>query len=124
MILIGDQNIDCEKIVKIGSITDIASTPSHSTVAFYFDFELLKHTQKNSIYSAVIVQTIQEIVYASQLEVRYIICSDDIVQQGQKIADNYMYDSKILAIIEDESQIEKIALDEIDGAIYKYILND
>lgn len=124
MILIGDTNIDHEQIVKISSISDISSTPSNSTVLFTFDFEILKYTETQAINSAVIVSSIKEVIYASNLGACYIIPTQEILQQSQKIADNYMFDSKILAIIDDESQIEKIALDEIDGAIYKNILND
>ena len=33
-----------------------------------------------------------------------------------------MFDSKILAVIEESEEIEKIALDGIDGVIYKELL--
>jgi hypothetical protein len=36
----------------------------------------------------------------------------------QKIADNYLYDTKVLAKINTIEEIEKAALDEIDG-VYK-----
>lgn len=124
MILIGDENIVYEKIEKISFIEDIKNTPANATVLFDFDIAILQYTQQNDIQSAVKVNSIKEVIYASNLDARYIICQDDIVKQTQKIADNYVYDSKILAIIEDASQIENLALDEIDGAIYKHILDD
>jgi len=37
----------------------------------------------------------------------------------QKIADNYLWDMKILAIISSEDEIEEIALLEIDGAVVR-----
>ena len=40
----------------------------------------------------------------------------------QKIAENYMFDSKILAIIKSNDELEEIALDEIDGVIYKELI--
>ncbi len=121
MILIGDKDIPSEAIEKINCCGDIKSTKSNSTLLFDFDFEILKYTQKNNLNSAVIVGNIKEVMYASSLDAKYIIPSENILIQAQKIADNYMFDSKILATIENSDEIEEIALKEIDGIIYKYI---
>jgi len=118
MILIGDLNIPYENIEKIYSLQDISSTKANSTALFDFDAEILKYTQSNDINSAVIVSNIKEVIYASSLNARYIIVKNDISQTAQKIADNYMFDSKILVIINDENEIEQSAIDEIDGVIY------
>ena len=122
MILIGDPNIEYEKIEKITSIEEIKKTSPASTVLFDFDFDLLKYTKANDINSAVLAHSIKEVIYAHNLGAKYIIPRVNILIQSQKIADNYMFDSKILAVIEDSEEIEKIALDEIDGAIYKGLL--
>ena len=118
MILIGDKNISYENIEKINSIKDISSTAPNSTALFEFNLEILKHTQTNDINSAVIVNNIKEVIYASSLNARYIIVENTLSKIAQKIADNYMFDSKILVIIKDEDEIEKSAIDEIDGIIY------
>ena len=118
MILIGDKNIPYEDITKISSIENISSTKPHSTVIFDFNIELLKYTQYNDIKSAVVVNSIKEIVYANSLDARYIIIKKEISKIAQRIADNYMFDSKILVIIKNENEIEQIAMDEIDGVIY------
>jgi hypothetical protein len=122
MILIGDKNIDCEKIEYIGCIDDIQNTSSNSTLLFDFDIDILKYTSKNDLNSAVVVSSIKDVIYASSFEAHYIIPQKDILFQTQKIADNYMFDSKILAIIENSDEIEAMALNEIDGVIYKSIL--
>ena len=118
MILIGDKNIPYEKITKINSIKDILSTQPNSTVLLNFDFKILKYTQLHDIYSAVIVNSIKDVIYSNNLEVRYIIVNNTLAKQAQKIADNYMFDSKILVIIDNEDEIEENAIDEIDGVIY------
>ena len=46
----------------------------------------------------------------------------ELAKQIQKIADNYMYDSKILAIIKSNDELENIAKNEIDGVIYKNLI--
>lgn len=118
MILIGDENIDYENIIKINSIEKISLTKPNSTVLFDFDFDILKYTHVNDIRSAVVVNNIKDVVYANSLDARYIIVTKDISKQSQKIADNYMFDSKILVDINSNDEIEQMAIDEIDGIIY------
>jgi len=118
MILIGDENIPYENIGRIDSIKDISSTKPNATILFDFDIEILKYTQLNDINSAVVVNSIQEVIYASSLNARYIIVKKELSKAVQKIADNYMFDSKILVVIQSEDEIEKNAIDEIDGVIY------
>lgn len=122
MILLGDVHIPCESIVKISSIKDVLDTKSNATLLFYFDFDILKYCQKNNIASAVMVKNITEVIYSSLLGAKYIVVPHTIVAQAQKIADNYMYDSKILAIISKYSQIEQIAVAQIDGCIYETLI--
>ncbi len=122
MIIIGDQNIEYENIEKITGINDIKATTSNATILFDFDLDILKYTKSNDINSAVTVKSIKEVLYASSLSAKYIIPSENILIQSQKIADNYMFDSKILAIVENSDALEQVALNEIDGAIYKDLL--
>ncbi len=123
MILIGDENIPYETIERIDKISDIKNTKPNATILFNFDIEILKYTQLNSIKSAVIVMDIKEVIYASSLNAFYIIPTNDILVKTQKMADNYMFDSKILAVIENDEELEQMALEEIDGVIYKKMLD-
>jgi len=122
MILIGDENIKYEEIEKINAISDIQSTSSNSTVLYSFDFEILRYTQENNIASAVITKNLQEVIYASSFDVKYIIVTKGIAKAAQNIANNYMLDSKILAIIETSEEIVENAIHEIDGVIYKKVI--
>ncbi len=122
MILIGDENIKYEEIEKINAISDIQSTSSNSTVLYSFDFEILRYTQENNIASAVVTKNLQEVIYASSFDVKYIIVTKGIAKAAQNIANNYMLDSKILAIIETSEEIVENAIHEIDGVIYKKVV--
>lgn len=122
MILIGDENIKYEEIEKINAISDIQSTSSNSTVLYSFDFEILRYTQENNIASAVVTKNLQEVIYASSFDVKYIIVTKGIAKAAQNIANNYMLDSKILVIIESSDEIVENAIDEIDGVIYKKLV--
>ena len=124
MILIGDENIECKAIQKIRSINDISTTLPNCTLLYPFDFEMLRYTQKNNLDSAIIVSNLKEVIYAASFIVKYIILDKNIAKQAQNIADNYMFDSKILVIIETNDEIVSHALDEIDGVIYKEVIEN
>jgi len=122
MILIGDENIEYETIEKISVISDISATTSNATLLYHFDFDILKYSQKNNLHSAVITKNLQEVVYASSFDVKYIIVKKNIAKEAQNIANNYMLDSKILVVIDSKEELVENAIDEIDGVIYKKLL--
>lgn len=122
MILLGITQIPYEKIEKIKTIDEIQNTSSNSTVLFNYDLGTLKHCHSNDVACAVIVKSITQSIYANALMAKYIICEQNIAKTLQEIAENYMFDSKIITIIDDENQIESIALKAIDGIIIRDIL--
>lgn len=122
MILIGDDNIPYGMISKIKAIADIEKTQANSVVLFDFDCKLLNYCVNNDIQSAVVIQSTLESIYAHNLGAKYIICQKELVEQIQDLADHYLFDSKVLAIIEDSSEIESLAKKHIDGVIYSKVL--
>ncbi|QOG13196.1 hypothetical protein [Arcobacter sp. FWKO B] len=122
MILIGDEIIPYEAIYKISTVDDIKNTMPNSTVIFEYNSDLMTYCKNNSVKYGVIVSSLKEAVYANALGAKYIISDIKLASKLQKIAQNYMYDARILAVISDDSQIEDIALQEIDGAIYSYLI--
>ncbi len=122
MILIGDNLIPHKTFTYIDSIMDIEHTEPNSVLVFNYDENILIFTRKNNLSNAVVVSSIKEAIYCNALNSKYIICDKKLAKAIQKIADNYMFDSKVLAIIEDSEEIEKIALNEIDGVIYSNLL--
>ena len=124
MIIIGDNYIDYENISLIDSIEDIKSTKPNSTVVFDFDKAKMKYCMENEINYSVKISSITESIYANNLNARYILPNNEILEKVQKIAENYMFDSKILATIQNEDSIESIALKSIDGVIFKRLINN
>ena len=124
MILIGDKNIACETMEKITSVSDISSTTANTTILYSFDFEILRYGERNNISSCVITKNLQEVIYASSFGVKYIVVEKNISKHAQDIANNYMLDSKILVIIDTNDEIVDNALDEIDGVIYKEVVEN
>ena len=122
MILIGDKLLPFENISFLSNIKEIENTKANSTVLFEYNEEILIYSYKNELATAVIVKSIKEAIYCNNLNAKYIISQKELAIELQKIADNYMYDSKILAIIDSNDEFEQIAKCEIDGIIYRNIL--
>jgi hypothetical protein len=64
------------------------------------------------------VNNITELVYASAFNASYCIVTQKLAKTAQKIAENYLFDTKILVHIENEDEIEEMALLGIDGVIF------
>lgn len=122
MKIIGDSLIPFEDFFRVLSIEDIKNTKSNSMLFFDFNEELLKYSNSENLNFLVYVNSIKEAIYASSFNAKYIVCKNKLAKKLQKIADNYMWDSKILTIINSSEDLEKVALEEIDGAIYKDVL--
>lgn len=122
MILLGDEIIPYENIGKIKNIQEINDTKPNSTLLFNYDIDLIKHCQNNSLEFAVVVKDIKELIYASQFDAKYLICDKSFALSAQKIAENYMFDSKILVIVENNDEIVWVAQNEIDGLIYNNLI--
>ena len=122
MKIIGDNLIPFEAFSKITSIEDIKNTKANSMLFFDFNEDLLKYSNSENLNFFVYVKSIKEAIYASNFNAKYIICKNKLAKKLQKIADNYMWDSKILTIIKSSDDLEKVAIEEIDGAIYSELL--
>ena len=122
MIIIGDDLVPFEELNLINSIEDIKKTKANSTLLFFYNEELLKYCYENELFSAIVVKSIKEAIYSNSLNAKYIICEKKLAKKLQKIADNYIYDSKILAIVDSNNEFEEIAKSEIDGVIFKNLI--
>ncbi|NQY93969.1 MAG: hypothetical protein HRT43_07370 [Campylobacteraceae bacterium] len=122
MILLGDEIIEYETLSSIKNSQDILSTKANSTLVFQYNIDLIKYCHENALGFAVLIKDIKEAIYTSQFDVKYILCDKSIVNSVQKIAENYMFDAKILVIIDNSDEIEWVAQNEIDGAIYNHVI--
>jgi len=121
MILFGHRFIESPSLYHIESIDAIQKTPPSSTLYIEFselNLDIIKHTQINNLQTAIKVETITELIYATQLGASYIVCTKESAKSFQTIAEEYLFDAKILARISDEDEIEKLALLGIDGVLF------
>ncbi len=122
MIIIGDRFIPFEKIENIKTLEDIKQTSSNSTVCFSYDKEIMSYCFGNNVPYAVKITSLKEALYANALGAKYLLPCTDILEEVQKTAENYLFDSKVLALIEDENEIENLARKSIDGVIFQKVI--
>ena len=124
MIILGDELVPYEEVFSISCINEIKTTKANSIVSFDYDEELLKYCFENSLKCLVKVASIKEAIYCNSLNVFYIASQYDVAKEIQKVADNYMFDSKNLCIIKNNNSFEDVAKNEIDGVIYSILLDN
>lgn len=121
MIFFGHRFIESEKFYHISGIDSILHTPPSSTLFINFsekNIETINHAVINSMLIAISVENITEILYASALGASYIVVKKELAKTAQDLADSYLFDAKILVMIEDEEEIEELALLGADGVIF------
>lgn len=121
MLLFGHRFIPSQSFYHISDIDSIIETPPSSTLYLKFseeNLDIITYMQENHLLFALSIKNITELIYASSLGASYIILDKELAKTAQKIAETYLFDAKILAVIEEEDEIEELALLGIDGAIF------
>ncbi len=120
MIILGHKLIPFNPIHRVTKIEEIKETPSNSTILFAFiDEEVLRYCKKQNISFALHVKSIKEACIANALKAKFIIVNHKLSKEVQSIATEYLFDTKILLQIEEETEIEIAAKSSIDGVIFK-----
>jgi len=120
MLFFGHRFIESEHFYHISSIDAIVNTPSNSTVYIEFsedNLDIIKYAITNGVKVALHVEDVVEIVYASALGASYLVVAKELSKTAQNLADTYLFDAKVLVNIEDEKEIEELALLGVDGVI-------
>jgi len=118
VIVLGDEKIDTKSIVYSSNFQDVKNSSPNDIIKLNYDVGYLKQLVSNDIECIVQVENIQDLIYANILKATYILVHKNIAKQAQNIADDYMFDSKILVAISSKEEIEKIAYDAIDGVLF------
>jgi hypothetical protein len=121
MYIYGHRFIESESFYHVPNIDAIKNTPSNSVI--YLDFsednlEIINHATSNSVILALGAVNITEIIYTSSLGATFIIVPKELAKTAQNIANNYLFDAKILIHITQESEIEELAILGVDGIIF------
>ena len=121
MLIFGHRFIKSVSFYHITDIDAIIHTPPSSTLFLEFkeeNLDIINHLQENSINFALEVHNITDAIYASALECSYIVVNKKIMKSVQNIAESYIFDAKILVLIDNEKDIEEIGILGIDGVLF------
>ena len=121
MLLFGHRFIPSTSMYHVLDIDSITNTPSSSIIHIEFNEEnldIIEHAKLNNISFSLSVKNVREVIYACALNASFIIVSKDLAQQAHKLATDYLFDAKILVLVENENEIEELALLGVDGAIF------
>lgn len=121
MIIIGHPWIQSKKFCKIFSIEDIKKSSAEEIVLLeplVDSHTYAAYCQQNSIKFAVVINTLDDALFANALGAKYIICEEDDALMIQPIAQEYLFDARLLVLIHSEKEISKIARGGIDGVIF------
>lgn len=121
MLLFGHRFIAYAPFYHIEEIDAIAQTPPNSTLFVPFhenNLDIIAHMQKHHLPFALEVSSLTEVVYAHNLDARYIIVNESLSKSAQNVAENYLFDAKILCRLNSEDAIEEKIIEGIDGVIF------
>ena len=121
MLLFGHRFIQSDEFFHVFDIDSIEKTPPSSKIYLEFsenNLDIIEHLRSNQIPFALGVTNITELIYASALGAAYILVHQKLAKTAQSIAQEYLFDAKILVHITQESEIEEMALLGIDGVIF------
>lgn len=121
MIIIGHRFIPSDSFFHVPNIDAIKNTPPSSCIYLEFsedNLETINHATKNNICLALSAKNVTEVVYASNLGASFIVVDKELANSAQNIANEYLFDAKILVSIENEDEIEEFAQESIDGVIF------
>jgi hypothetical protein len=121
MLIFGHPWLDSPRFVKVFSIAEIEKTRPEEILLLEplnVSIELAKHCQRNGLRYAVTISDIREGIFANALGAAYVVSEHEQAITLQKIAEDYLFDAKILVLIEDERRIETMVRFGIDGVIF------
>jgi hypothetical protein len=68
--------------------------------------------------TAIYAQNVTQLLYASSFNASFIVVEKELAKTAQNVAENYLFDAKILVLIEKEDEIEELALLGVDGVVF------
>jgi hypothetical protein len=122
MKIFGHPWMESETFYSVESIEEIKRTPPNALLhieSLSEYIELVSYCQKNSLMYALKISEIKEAIFANNLGAKYLLCSKDLAKELTPIAQNYLFDTQIIAYITDESEIAEMAKAGVDGVKFR-----
>lgn len=143
MIIIGDELIEFEPLLRIKSSDDIkaaikfwqdfsqspvANSPVNlalsghrlpAILAFSYDRNLIKNAKKAGARMAIFCKNKSEALISNAAGAKLIISQKELAKPLASLAEYYLFDAKIACIIKHESELESLAEAGVDVAIFE-----
>lgn len=121
MIIFGHRFIPNQSFYHVFDIDSISNTPPNSIIHIEFkeeNLDIISHANLNHVKTSMCGTSVQDIIYASALGASYIVVRKNLASDAKDLANEYLFDAKILVLIEDENEIKELALLGVDGVIF------
>ncbi len=121
MIIIGHPWIESSRFHKVFSQEDIEKSEVDDIVLLEplsDSIGLAKYCKNNDIPYAVSVNTLTEALFCNALDANFILCKEKVACIIQPVAQEYLFDTKVLVLAQDEKDIDQFARSGIDGVIF------
>ena len=121
MIIIGHPWIKSNRFFKVFSVEGIKKSQPDDIILLeplVDSHEYAIHCKENDIPFAVVANTLEDAIFANALGAKYIICEEDDALMIQPIANEYLFDTRVLVLIHSEKEISKIARGLVDGVVF------
>ena len=114
MLILNHPLIPSPKLIEAHTTEEISQILAKDMPLLPFDLKLLRYCFDNKVACAVKITSATEAVYANALQAHYLLCTLTTAKKIQKIAEHYLFDSKVIAKI-DERLLDKAIEAGIDG---------
>ena len=122
MIIVGgDEFVSTGETLFLPNNGSLDGVTPNSVVYEIFDKKKLKDYKEmteRGVSLALHVSDLRELVYICNLGVKYAVANKEDALGMQKAMDGYLYDTKLLVLIDEEEEIEWVAANEIDGVLF------
>ncbi|EFC32864.1 hypothetical protein OLP40_00850 [Campylobacter jejuni] len=122
MLIIGHKLLKNPNFSFIKSIEEIKDSNIYCIV---YDEKLISYLSQNDFEFAILVQNKDEIFLANALGAKFLLCDDKkLAKFATKVAEFYIFDSRVLMIVDKLEDFEKFYKLKIDGVILKDNINN
>ena len=121
MQIFGHPWLESESFYAVSSLEEIRQTPSNTTIELAplsLSLELAQYCYVNNIPYAIKVESISNAIFSNSLGAKFMLVTQELARELMPIAQNYLFDTHILAYVRNELDLEKMAKIGVDGIIY------
>ena len=118
---IGHPWIKSEVFTMVKSMEDIKKSKASSVLVFYGlddNIELIRYCSEQDLPFALKTSDLKSVLIGQELGCKYILSDKSEAEEFQAVAQHYLFDMQILAVINDEDEIAECARIGVDGVIF------